>query len=422
MIAGHHLAVADPVLARQVSEVMKSYVGLRTEQGYVSAVRSFVHFCDVRGLRPWPVDPIVMAAWIIRIMSHIKPASLKVYCAALRYRQILEGFRWDLEGNPAIYRAKRWAQAKFPCKAKGAKFAVTIAVLRKVLPLLPGWPRLDRMSHEGRLFACASVHAVGGFLRGGEFLVSSGGVRATLLFTSVVAEVVQGRKASVIFVPQPKARWWLSEVRVPCFDTGDELSPPTIWAAYEAGSPAVARCKKGSSSMALLPAFHLAGGSPLSRTWLTRRTAVLCKEAGIPLCDSAGNEVVFKMASWRAGAVRSAVDAGLSDTMIMELGRWKSNAWRNYLLLSLVDVQGAARRMWARKAQGEGRGSSEMAYEEGAEAVSQGPDRVSQALSQKLARREQVVKRASLGFLPPKLVACVGPEVLKICAGLVSSQ
>jgi hypothetical protein len=33
--------------------------------------------------------------------------------------------------------------------------------------------------------------------------------------------------------------------------------------------------------------------------------------------------------------------------MIMELGRWRSSAWRSYLLHTALDVQGAARRMLA---------------------------------------------------------------------------
>jgi hypothetical protein len=54
------------------------------------------------------------------------------------------------------------------------------------------------------------------------------------------------------------------------------------------------------------------------------------------------------MASWRAGAVSSAIAAGISEAMIMELGRWRSNAWRHYLLHSPLDLQGAGLRMWLR--------------------------------------------------------------------------
>jgi hypothetical protein len=52
------------------------------------------------------------------------------------------------------------------------------------------------------------------------------------------------------------------------------------------------------------------------------------------------------MASWRAGAVASAVAARISESMIKELGRWRSDAWRHYLLHSPLDLQGAGDLMW----------------------------------------------------------------------------
>ena len=146
----------------------------------------------------------------------------------------------------------------------------------------------------------------------------------------------------MIRIPQPKARWWLSTVDVPCydFDNGSAFSPPRLWSALIAGSPAVAKARARGDAAHALPAFHFDDGSPLSRGWMLARTAALCATAGIPCAQ------VMKMASWRAGAVRSATDAGLSDSLIMELGRWKSNAWMHYLLHTPVDVQGAVRGMW----------------------------------------------------------------------------
>jgi hypothetical protein len=114
------------------------------------------------------------------------------------------------------------------------------------------------------------------------------------------------------------------------------------------------------------------------------------------------------MASWRAGAVRSAVDAGLSEPMIMELGRWKSTAWRFYLLYSPVDVQGAACRMWTVVPKLEG-DSSAMGSFQGAVPSDAKAD--SAAINYALAHvgvlsassRKSVLKRATASCLsPPK--------------------
>ena len=93
-------------------------------------------------------------------------------------------------------------------------------------------------------------------------------------------------------------------------------------------------------------AFHFVSGAPLDRKFMVRKTKELMVAAGISFVNDAGQKLDVLMASWRAGGVRSAVDAGLSTEMIKELGRWKSDAWTSYLLLSCKDLQGASRQMW----------------------------------------------------------------------------
>ena len=51
--------------------------------------------------------------------------------------------------------------------------------------------------------------------------------------------------------------------------------------------------------------------------------------------------------SWRSGGVQTARQAGISDPVIMAMGRWSTIAWERYSVASLKDLQGAAERMWA---------------------------------------------------------------------------
>jgi hypothetical protein len=70
-------------------------------------------------------------------------------------------------------------------------------------------------------------------------------------------------------------------------------------------------------------------------------------KAGMVVMDAAGRPTAVRAASWRAGAVRSAIDAGVPVPFIQASGRWKSAAWIAYLAQSSVDLQGAAQRSWA---------------------------------------------------------------------------
>jgi hypothetical protein len=78
------------------------------------------------------------------------------------------------------------------------------------------------------------------------------------------------------------------------------------------------------------------------------RTRALLRAAGILLFDSLGRAVFLRASSWRCGGVESAKAAGISDSLIMTMGRWSSNAWLAYSsVASPLDFQGATAQMWA---------------------------------------------------------------------------
>jgi hypothetical protein len=216
---------------------------------------------------------------------------------------------------------------------------VTVGVLGQILPLLQHWPDMARMSEDDRVFASASVTAVSGFLRGGEFLAASKSTRPVLKGSDVSIRRVGTRRAQIIAVPQPKARWWLESESVPCFEhvTDDTMCPVRLWEEYSNRCP---------SFKPAGPAFLL-HGKALSRDYMVTRTTALMRMANVSFVDHRGVAMDVRAASWRSGAVCSAVRANVSVPYIMALGRWSSRAWENYLLQAPVDLQGSANSMWA---------------------------------------------------------------------------
>lgn len=362
---GRRLALADPAGARVVDKAWDEHCVHDTRRKYTSIGSSYVHFCELRDVDPWPACDIRVAAWMLRICTTVKWTSMGSYLAGLRDQQLSLGMAWELKGSERIRRSMRWIKRKFPCNPVGVKFAVSLAVLRSILPRLKEWPKLEAMSHDDRLFATASMAGTAGMLRAGEFTTSPRSSRGVLPMENVRVRVVGGAPALVLSIPQPKARWWLQDVDVPCIGCGDEGSPfypVRLWRALVEGSPAVARAGKAGSGTGKLPAFHFADGSPLTRDWLVRRTSELAIAAGVSMVDNAGRPLPVKSASWRAGGVRSATDASLSDPMVMFLGRWKSGAFKNYMCHTPVDVRRAARKMWAAKSSVQRSGEDSKAF------------------------------------------------------------
>lgn len=274
---------------------------------------------------------------------------MKVFMAAVRHAQLDLGFEWSISasGCEPVRRTMRFLKRKYPSSGKASKLPITLSLLRRILPLLPGWPCLEALAHDDLVFAVASVVAVSAFLRGGEFLYSKKSDRPLLRMSDFVVRTVRGAVALVVQIPQTKARWWLSAVDVPIF--GDPslgpFCPHRLWNCYLKRSP-LNVCERSAAKLASTPAFHTSRGVPLDRAFMLARTEKLLKLAGIPIVDPSGKPSRLLMSSWRSGAVRSAVDAGISESLIMELGRWSSVAWRYYLIHSSSDLRGAGFRMW----------------------------------------------------------------------------
>jgi hypothetical protein len=222
------------------------------------------------------------------------------------------------------------------------KLPISLKILKVILPLLKYWPRFDLMSVEDIVFAAGSVIATSAFLRGGEAFANQRQTRAILTRGMMVPKVINIEKgkldALIVMVPQPKMTPHLVAVPVTVFknEKAGALDPVQLVRAMIMRFPTTYQDQ---------PAFGFTDGKPMSQKYMVARTAELIKKAGIPLEDSNGHPVKLCAASWRAGGVRSAMDAGVNEYTIMALGRWTSEAWKSYAETTTVDLWRASKMM-----------------------------------------------------------------------------
>ena len=339
VVARDRLLAADPLSARAVSGALRSHVVESVESSYGTAATLFVRFCGVRGLDPWATSAVVLSAFVLFVCLKIKVTSLNMYMAGIRHEYINQTGSWPFQADESLRRVRRYVRRRYPCSSKATKLPISMAVLRVILPLVPGWPVISAMSQDDAAFCVGSVIAVSAFMRGGEAFFDESGDRPVLRGCHLQVREIRGVSTVVVRIPQPKTRWELDVVAVPCFsgpEAGDFWSLK-LWTDYLEAFPAA-----GPQS----PAFRRADGSAVSKVFMVNRTVALLGQAGVPIIDIEGAASRVLASSWRAGAVQSAIAAGISESMIMELGRWKSTAWRNYLFFSQFDLQGACLEMW----------------------------------------------------------------------------
>jgi hypothetical protein len=177
------MAQADPRLAGLISHGLVNHVLPKTRKDYERYAADYMKFCAARELEPWPVDAVLLCGWLTVLCRRISMNSVNSYMAALPYAQLLQdsAWPWTLHGNEAVRRTLRYLRHRYPCKKKADKMPVTLGLLRKLAPMLSGWPRLCDMHYDDIVWLTASVVAVAAFLRGGEFLVYPGSGRPMLM-------------------------------------------------------------------------------------------------------------------------------------------------------------------------------------------------------------------------------------------------
>jgi hypothetical protein len=253
----------------------------------------------------------------------LKISTIKAYMSGIRFQQGSLGLRWMLEGNEMVRRCMRYISKRYGSEAKSRKLPITVDLLKKALSQVQGWPDLASMSHDDRVFATASVIAILGFLRGGEFLASPRSVRPVLRAEDVSVVSVGRSEAVQVNVVQPKARWWLNSVPVLCYSPLKSSTLDPVWLLKGMRQLAPRHLPRS-------PAFVLADGAVLSRQHMVTRMQGLLEEAGVQFPTLLGSSLRVQAASWRAGGACSAVRAGVSDAVIKQMGRWASSAWLSY--------------------------------------------------------------------------------------------
>jgi hypothetical protein len=342
VVAAHALAAASPHSAAFLSKAIVSSVDSSTLDGYRSSAGSYVRWCNVRRLPPWPVDEVLLAAWCVHLGSSVSVASIPGYASAVKFvHPLMCSAPWTCDGSIIVCQAMRYLKKQFGLAGKGAKFPICLGTLRRILPLLPGWPDPAAMSHDDVMFAAASLIATCTFLRGGEFTTSSKSTREILLGRDVQITAFNGKRTVTTCIPKPKNAWWVKSVEARCFDTGEagDFSPVRWLEHYRAYSSVTLADDTA--------AFQTAAGDTLTRDWMVSRSGELFVSAGIFMLNEDGTATPIKASSWRAGGARSATLARLSGPMIMALGRWRSIAWGAYVAYSMGDLESAAQQMWS---------------------------------------------------------------------------
>jgi hypothetical protein len=231
------------------------------------------------------------------------------------------GVEWTLTAHPLVKIAITSLKKKYPSSNILQKIPLSLSMLLQMCQCMHGWPSTKKLSFNDLVWATASCIAFFACLRGGEFFVQPKADRPILTGAAVSLRSSLTGPFVFVEVPSPKTRKDL--ISIPAIAASPMsnfvFDPVLLLQAYRER----AACQK-INVLGKNAAFKSSDGSPINRLFMVSRAESLRAKAKISILDTAGKPIKVSAASWRAGFVMSARQAGVMPDMIRNNGRWTS--------------------------------------------------------------------------------------------------
>ncbi len=288
-----------------------------TKKSYESSQRRYLHFCKSHQVNPLPLSEHILCHFAANLAQEgLKHQSIKAYLAGIRNLQITQGLPDPnsvlMPRLHLVLKGIKRHQAESTNNCKRTRLPITLLILKQ---LQDYWSANVSFSEAVLLWA-ASCICFFGFFRSGEICIPS---RASFnsnihLTPSDIAVDNKSRPTMVqIHLKQSKTDQFHEGADIVIGATGQSVCPVAALLQY--------LTIRGSDPG---PLFCSPGGQPLIRSSFVGSVQSALVKLGYDPTLYAGH-------SFRIGAATTAASVGVSDAIIMSMGRWNSMAYAVYV-------------------------------------------------------------------------------------------
>lgn len=243
------------------------------------------------------------------LSKSVSSATIRSYLCAVRFLQIRAGLPDPSQSSPPrLAYVLKGIQRNSPSHGRMKRLPLTPDLLLKIHALWSNHP----ISFDKVMLWAAFCTGFFGFMRSGEFTFSASGHEG-LSVDDIAIDSRQDPQIMTILLRRSKTDPFGTGTRLYLGRTGNKLCPISAMLAYLAIRPHVAG-----------PLFILQDGTPLTRGRLVTHLRQALSQLNVNATNFSGH-------SFRIGAATAAARAGLSDSLIQSLGRWKSSAFTAYI-------------------------------------------------------------------------------------------
>ena len=290
-------------------------IAVSTAKSYMVAFNSWNEFCSLPGVKADPFAPTeeslcFYAAWAASRGSPLSHASAQKYLYGIRSVLMSEGITFpSFHDMPLLERLmKGWKKSTYATRRK-PRLPVTVAILKQMMP------HVEFTSKQYRLLWAALCTGIYGLFRSGELAPSSKNSKDFLRLRDLNRD---SKGHYRIFLAASKTDIWRVGVHVHILGNGSSTCPVRALDAM---------LKDRDLSKPDAPLFSVDGTTPLTRTQLLKGMKILLDKAGLEPSRYSGH-------SLRKGGAQTLYEAGIPDSQIMILGRWRSACFKLYVALT----------------------------------------------------------------------------------------
>ena len=240
------------------------------------------------------------------------------------------GKNWRISEWDCLHRMMRGIKRVKGDKPGDARLPVTALLLARFHTCL-----LKPLRYDTLVVLAAMCMATYGLLRSGEFATCSRN-RDPLK----VEQAKLRKDYMTVSLKQSKTDPFRQGVIIHIGETGTQTCPVKLVRSMLAER---ASRNGGKRPHPLEPLFQLSNGKALDRKLLVLTLKKWCTTLGIESSRYNGH-------SFRIGGATSLAAAGVPDSIIQTLGRWKSDCFKIYIRLDKHDLHGYSKRMASHKA------------------------------------------------------------------------
>lgn len=278
-----------------------------TRKTYERGLNAFKEFRSKFGIpEVWPVPLKDICQFIAySFEGNMSQATLKCYLAGISFACKFNEFPDPTQKFIVKKLVEGFGRSQY--KAPDARLPITYEILVSLIQVLPF---VCNSSYETLLFQTSFSVAYHGLLRIGEIAVSNGQMNHIIK----IADVSMINNLCKLKVPSSKTDQFGKGWEILLQSNEDRNSCPVV----------LLNKYMGARPLVPGPLFCHFSGSPLTRYQFVSVLKKSLARVGI-------NFKLYSSHSFRIGRATSLSLNGVPDHLIMEMGRWKSGAYKNYI-------------------------------------------------------------------------------------------